>query len=204
MDDARLDLATADALEQASDEALAVAARDGDGAAFERIVERHRRRVGRIIGRFFSRPERVEDVLQEVFTKSYFGLSEYSVDRGRSFSAWLSRVAINACYDELRRNKRRPEASAEELTQDEAAWLGSHAYATSAVPDAEAMTISRDLANKLLARLSADDRLVLTLLDGEELSVNEIADVLGWRISKVKVRAHRARKSLRKVLAEYL
>jgi RNA polymerase sigma-70 factor (ECF subfamily) len=70
--------------------------------------------------------------------------------------------------------------------------------------DAESAVISRDLANKLLARLSADDRIVLTLLDAEELSVAEIAVVMGWKVSKVKVRAHRARQSLRRVLGEFV
>ncbi len=64
--------------------------------------------------------------------------------------------------------------------------------------------ISRDLANKLLARLAPDDRIVLTLLDAEELSVAEIALVMGWTVSKVKVRAHRARQALRRVLGEFV
>jgi RNA polymerase sigma-70 factor (ECF subfamily) len=70
--------------------------------------------------------------------------------------------------------------------------------------DAESAAVTRDLANKLLARLSADDRIVLTLLDAEELSVAEIALLMGWKVSKVKVRAHRARQSLRRVLAEFV
>ena len=64
--------------------------------------------------------------------------------------------------------------------------------------------VSRDLATKLLSRLSADDRLVLTLLDVEGFSVAEIAEVTNWSISKVKVRAHRARAHLRRVLQRYI
>ena len=63
---------------------------------------------------------------------------------------------------------------------------------------------SRDLALKLLTRLSAEDRLVLTLLDVEGFSVAEIAQMTNWSISKVKVRAHRARAHLRKVLRKYV
>jgi RNA polymerase sigma-70 factor (ECF subfamily) len=69
--------------------------------------------------------------------------------------------------------------------------------------DAETATISRDLANKLLARLGADDRLVLTLLDVEEMGVSDIAEAMGWTVSKVKVRAHRARNALRRIVSEY-
>lgn len=204
MDETNVDLRIVEPDLRATDELLAVAARDGDDAAFEEILDRHRRRVARIIGRFFDRPERVEDVLQEVFTKAYFGLVDYSPDRGKSFSAWLSRVAINACYDELRRSKRRPEGSIADITAEEVEWLGAQMSTRPRAGEAESTLISRDLANKLLARLSSDDRIVLILLDAEELTVAEIADVLGWKISKVKVRAHRARKSLRLVLGEYL
>jgi RNA polymerase sigma-70 factor (ECF subfamily) len=70
--------------------------------------------------------------------------------------------------------------------------------------DAESTAISRDLAGKLLSRLKPDDRVVLTLLDAEELPIADIAELLGWSQSKVKVRAHRARVSLRRVLAEFL
>jgi len=57
---------------------------------------------------------------------------------------------------------------------------------------------------RLLARLSAEDRFVLVLLDAEGWSVKEISDRLGWTVSKVKVRAHRARKRLRELLDEEL
>lgn len=186
-----------------ADESLAAAARRGDDAAFEQIFERHRRRVARMVGRFFNRPERVEEILQDVFTKVYFALEDYTEQRGASFAAWLSRVAINSCYDELRRARRRPESSISEITDDETVWLNAQ-LRTDSRADAESEVISRDLADKLLARLGADDRLVLTLLEAEELSVAEIAELMGWKISKVKVRAHRARQSLRRVLGEFL
>lgn len=185
-----------------TDETLAEAARAGDDQAFEQIFERHRRRVAKLAGRFFNRPERVEEILQEVFTKVYFSLDAYSPDRGHSFSAWLTRVTINACYDELRRARRRPESSISDISEDEADWINVQLHGKRS--NAESAVISRDLANKLLSRLSSEDRLVLTLLDAEELTVAEIAVVMGWKISKVKVRAHRARHSLRRVLGEFV
>lgn len=185
---------------EATDELLAERALSGDEQAFEQIFERHRRRVARIIGRFFNQPERVEEIVQEVFTKLYFALGAYSVQRGASFAAWLSRITINACYDHLRRERRRPESAAVRITETEAAQLRERAHQMS---DAESSLISRDLADKLLARLSADDRLVLTLLDVEEMAVADISEVTGWSVSKVKVRAHRARAALRRVLDQY-
>jgi RNA polymerase sigma-70 factor (ECF subfamily) len=210
MDETRgkIELATIEpylpAPQEATDEALVEAVRDGDDSAFEQIFERHRRRIARMVGRFFNRPDRVEEILQEVFAKVYFALGGYSSDRGPAFGAWLSRVAVNCCYDELRRTRRRPEGSISDITGEDIAWLNGQVAAGSMSRDAESAVISRDLANKLLARLSADDRIVLTLLDAEELSVAEIAVVMGWKVSKVKVRAHRARQSLRRVLGEFV
>ena len=210
MDETRgkIELATLEpylpAPQDATDESLVEAVRDGDDSAFEQIFDRHRRRISRMVGRFFNRPERVEEILQEVFTKVFFALGTYSADRGPAFGAWLSRVAINTCYDELRRTRSRPEGSITDITSEETVWLNTQAGTRSIGRDAESEVISRDLANKLLARLSADDRIVLMLLDAEELSVAEIAVVMGWKISKVKVRAHRARQSLRRVLGEFM
>jgi RNA polymerase sigma-70 factor (ECF subfamily) len=187
-----------------ADELLCKAASGGDQAAFEMIFDRHRRRVARLVGRFFNRPDRIEEVVQEVFTKLYFALGDYSPVKGAAFSTWLSRIAINACYDELRKIKRRPESTLGDIADTELQWLKSRLNAAPPAGDAESRAIARDLADKLLARLSLDDRLVLTLLDGEENSVNDIAELMAWSASKVKVRAHRARAALRKVLTELL
>ncbi|MEK6299727.1 MAG: sigma-70 family RNA polymerase sigma factor [Acidobacteriota bacterium] len=192
------------ASERVTDEALVEAIRAGDDDAFEELFVRHRRRVARIIGRFFNRPERVDEIIQDVFAKVYFALGDYSADRGKSFSAWLSRVTINACYDELRRARSRPESSISDITDDETLWLNSRLSSEDARSDAESTLISRDLATKLLARLSAEDRMVLTLLDAEDVSVAEIAALTGWKMSKVKVRAYRARHALRRVLGEFV
>ena len=189
------------AIAEPPDESLAASARAGDESAFELLFERHRRRVARIVGKFFNRPERVEEIVQEIFAKMYFGLGDYSSDRGASFGAWLSRIAVNSCYDQLRRSGRRPEKTSETYDEETArSQLRSHL--TAGASDAESTAISRDLANKLLARLSADDRLVLTLLAAEEMPVIEIAGLMGWSTSKVKTRAHRARASLRRVLRD--
>jgi RNA polymerase sigma-70 factor (ECF subfamily) len=189
---------------EATDEYLARAASGGDEAAFELLFERHRRRIAWVVGRFFNRPERIEELVQEIFTKLYFALGDYSPMRGASFATWLSRIAINACYDELRKINRRPETMIGSVTDTEILWLKTRNRSGPAAGDAESKAIARDLAEKLLARLSLDDRLVLTLLDAEETSVSEIAELMAWSISKVKVRAHRARAALRKVLNEFV
>ncbi len=181
------------------DAELAARARDGDESAFEELFLRHRRRVALIASRFFRDRQRVEEVVQESFTKAFFALGEFTGRRDASFAAWLARISFNACYDELRRQKRRPEGALEDLTREEAERLRGRLHG-----DAEGQAVSRDLASKLLARLSPEDRLVLVMLDVEGMSVAEIAAVNGWTASKVKVRAHRARAHLRRVLERFL
>src|SRR5215218_9824993 len=173
-----------------ADAELAARAREGDEAAFEELFRRHRRRVALIAARFFRQREQVEEVVQESFTKAFFALGEFGGGRDGSFAAWLARITFNVCYDELRRQKRRPEGALEELTEEDAARLRDRLRVGG--PDAEAEAVSRDLATKLLARLSAEDRLVLVMLDVEGLSGAEIAHLMSWTGSKVKVRAHRA------------
>jgi RNA polymerase sigma-70 factor (ECF subfamily) len=190
--------------DESSDLALVNQAREGDEAAFEELFNRHKRRVSLIASRFFRQREQIEEVLQESFTKAYFALSDFSNTQENSFAAWLARISFNACYDELRRMKRRPESTLSNVSEEESAWLKESLLATDASGDIEKVAIARDLATKLLARLSPEDRLVLVMLDAEGLSVAEIAKVTGWSVPKVKVRAHRARASLRKALKRFL
>ena len=189
---------------EASDEALVAAIRAGDETAFETLFERYKRRVARIAGRFFHTREQVEDVLQESFTKAYFALPDFTGRREQSFSAWLTRIVVNSCYDELRRSKRRAESSLTEMADDERDWLETQLRAAGSTSDIENTAVSRDLAHKLLARLVPEERLLLTLLDAEGLSVAEIAEAMNGSVSKVKVRAHRARAHLRRILKKFI
>ena len=186
-----------------TDAELAVAISHGDEAAFATLFERHRRRIAIIAGRFFQQKEEVEDVIQESFAKAYFAIKDFSDDGSGSMAGWLSRIAFNTCYDELRRRRRKLEKGAGTLTSDEEQTIRSLVTG----PDefsVESALISRDLANKLLSRLSAEDRIVLVLLDVEGLSVAEIGHVIGWSSAKVKVRAFRARNELRRILRRFL
>jgi RNA polymerase sigma-70 factor (ECF subfamily) len=185
-----------------TDDALVAAAGAGDEAAFEQLFERHRRQVARIAGRFFPQREQIEEIIQDSFTKAYFALSTYHGTHEASFRAWLTQIAVNTCYDHLRRARRRPEHTVEEFNDHEAHEFAGQLRAAGS--DVEGALVSRDLAIKLLARLSAEDRLVLTLLDVEGFSVAEIAEMVQWSVSKVKVRAHRARAHLRRVVQRFL
>jgi RNA polymerase sigma-70 factor (ECF subfamily) len=185
-----------------TDDALVAAAGAGDETAFEQLFERHRRQVARIAGRFFSQREQIEEIIQDSFTKAYFALKTYHGTHEASFRAWLTQITVNTCYDQLRRTRRRPEYTVEDFNDDEAHEFSGQLRG--AASDVESAIVSRDLAVKLLTRLSADDRLVLILLDVEGFSVAEIAEMTSWSVSKVKVRAHRARAHLRRVMKRFL
>ena len=187
------------------DESLVESVLNGDDGAFGVLFDRHKRRMAQLAAKFFQRSERIEDVVQDIFTKLYFVLGEYSVREGSSFAAWLTRVATNVCYDQLRSARRKPESNLLELTEDEADIVHQRIHQPhSSQHNLEHRLISHDLAKKLLARLDPKDQMVLVLLEVEGLSITEIAEVTGWSASNVKVRAHRARLALRKVVEDFV
>jgi len=185
------------------DDELVAATLGGDETAFAELFTRHKRMVAGIGGRFFQSREQIEEVIQVSFCQAYQSLRQYRGGAERSFPAWLKRIAVNTCLDELKRNARRRESSLDELTGAEADYLHERAQAPGASlpslagPSAEQQTISRDLAVKLLARLRPEDRVALTLLYEEEWSVAEIGKLLGWSVPKVKMRAYQARNTLK-------
>ncbi len=184
-----------------SDQDLVAGALNGDSAAFAELASRHRGRVERICQRFFSDAEQVRDLAQETFIHAYGGLKGYRAEI--PFAAWLRAIATNLCYDELRRRRRRPEELVADFTAAEANWLGLVNTATpeELVEAAQERRDARELAEKLLATLRPEDRLVLTLQNGEDMSVSEIAAIVGWSEAKVKIRAFRARQALRRQAA---
>lgn len=186
------------------DEELVERSLAGDAEAFEVLVKRYGRAVYNVAGRFFRQPEVREDITQETFLKAYQALHTYR--RGASFERWLMKIAVNACYDELRRMKRRREFSLADLAEDERTWL-EEALAKPAFELFEQQQQSEDaaaVAEKLLATLSPEDRLVMLLYERDGLSTAEIGDLMGWSRSKVKIRLFRARRALDKRLRRLL
>src|SRR5262245_35590301 len=186
-------------VEQASDIDLARQAGSGDELAFEEIVRRYSPRVFRIAGRFFRNRSAVEEISQEVFLRAYTQLGTYE-GRG-SFEGWISRIATNTCLNELRKAKRHPEFYAADLTDDEQNWLETRLAGSSLSDDYfERGIIAADLADKVLGTITPEDRMVLILLDGDDLPVKEVCEITGWSQSKVKIRAMRARRKVRKTV----
>jgi len=167
----------------------------GDREAFTFLIERHQRRVFSIIYRLVRRRDDVEDIAQEVFVKAFQAIGSFHFES--SFATWIARVTVNHCYDYLRRQRASrvhyfSEMSDEARRQFE---TGTDMQADGPM-NVEEQTAVKDFADKLLARAPADDRLVLVLKEIEDLSVEEISEILELNQSTVKVRLHRARKRM--------
>ncbi|MFL6228627.1 MAG: RNA polymerase sigma factor [Pyrinomonadaceae bacterium] len=176
-----------------------------DESAFAEIVRRHGARVFRVASRFFRRREQVEEAAQEVFLKAFTQLESFKGEG--SLEGWLTRVATNTCLNLLRSSRRRPETTLADLTEDEGAWLDEHAMDAAEAQSqssVEDKLVAADLAERLLETMSPDDRLVLTLVDGEETPMREVAEMTGWSESNVKVRAFRARRRMRAAVEKLL
>lgn len=174
----------------------------GDETAFEDIFERYKRFVAIIAGRYFQRPEQVEEIIQISFTKAFFELKDFRGKHDFSMASWLGKITTNTCLDTLKKQKRKAENLISELSDAENKFI--FANLTDKSGNAENNLVGRDLAEKLLSRLPPADRALLQMLYTEEMSVDEISLVTGRSSSNIKVRAHRARAALRKVLGKFL
>ena len=183
---------------------LARSAREGDESAFEEIMRRYSPRVFRFAGKFFKQRSLVEEAAQEVFLKAFTELGSYE-GRG-SMEGWLTRITTNTCLNLLRSSKRRPELTVSDLTEDQSDWLDKNLSdaATERHQSTERSLVAADLAGRVLQTMPADDQLVLTMIDGEDASVKDVAAMTGWSESKVKTQAFRARRRMREAVEKLL
>jgi RNA polymerase sigma-70 factor (ECF subfamily) len=170
-------------------------AQRGDREAFGQLVGRHQQRVFAQVFRLVRRREDVEDLAQEIFVKAFRAVRSYNFRS--SFGTWLSRVAVNHCYDFLRRDRTQPVAySVAPGDRDGGQPNDLVESLQSRTEDPERQAVLRDLVGKLLERAPAEDRVILVLKEMEGLSVEEISEILELRPGTVKVRLFRARKRM--------
>lgn len=169
-------------------------ARRGDTAAYEELVRRHQKRVFAIVGGILRRREDVEDVAQQVFLKVYLSLGRF--DLRSSFSTWLYKIAVNECWDLLRKKKARRLVYEADMGEEQARQIGMMEGDAAGPSDAFQRAEARQLAERLLAGLPEDEQAMLVLKEGEGFSVEEIGELLGMNVNTVKVRLFRARRKL--------
>ena len=166
----------------------------GDLAAFNALVECYQRQVYNLCLRLLASAEAAEDATQEAFIAAYRRIDSF---RGGNFRAWLLRIAANASYDELRRQRRRPTASLEAAMAQGAAQAPSPA----AGPEDEALRLELNVhLQGGLATLPADQRLAVILRDVQGLSYEELAEVMRCSLGTVKSRIARGRARMREYL----
>ncbi len=170
-------------------------AQAGDDAAFNQIVAAYRKRILGTIGRLIGRPEDVEDVAQEAFLRLYFSLDQLRTPD--VFEPWLYRLTVNASYDYLRRQRRRRESRMADLSEQQVLMADAAASGSQNIED-NRRAQARELALSLLAAVSEQDRILLTLKEVEGLSLKELSAI--YRVSEgvVKVRLFRARQRVLK------
>ena len=179
------------------DEVLIAAVLRGEIARFEPIVARYSPRIFATARRYARLESEVEDIVQEVWAKAYEKLGTFRGDA--PFEHWLMRLAVRTCYDFLRGHQRNRERNFTDLSEPEEDWLERFvADPGSAGDDADA---ARQIVQRLMEMLSPPARLIIQLLEIEERSVKEIAQLTGWSVPLVTVRAFRARAEMKKCLA---
>lgn len=163
-------------------------AQRGDARAFNRLVLRCKHRVLSLVSRFARNAHELEELAQDVFIDVHRSLSRF---RGEApLEHWISRIAVRRCRDHLRCRYRRR-------------WLTSLEVLRERGFEPEPVTPQDprvELLRLALFRLRPDRQTVLTLLELEGYSVSDTAAMTGWSESNVKVRAHRARRELRRII----
>jgi RNA polymerase sigma-70 factor (ECF subfamily) len=173
-------------------------AQNGDMDAFNNLVQDYQDAVFNSAYRILGDFDAAEDVAQKAFISAYQSIRSF---RGGSLRAWLLRTTINACYDEIRRNKRHPSVSIEARENDDTSaedgWLADKD------PSPQQITEMKELQQAVqhcLQELPVDFRTIAVLADVEELDYEEISRVTGNPLGTVKSRLARARVKLRDCL----
>ncbi|MFN2542302.1 MAG: RNA polymerase sigma factor [Chthoniobacterales bacterium] len=172
----------------------------GDMAAFEQLVERHQALVAGTAGRMLGSNSDVEDIAQQVFIRVWKSAGRY---RPRAkFTTWLLKITRNLVFNELRRTKRRAQMSLQTEPQAEEIALPDE---STPAPDASLLEdeLRRTIENAI-TQLPDAQRMALILRRYEELSYEDIAEVLDLSVPAVKSLLFRARTELRARLSKYL
>lgn len=156
--------------------------------AFAHIIDKYKVKLYSYLYRMIGDKETAQDLAQEVFTKVYYHLHKFELDS--NFSAWLFRIAHNACMDELARKRKQPSFAKAEIEQQD-----------DLTPERLVLKRERqDILQAHMKTLPEEYQVVLLLRHTQELSYQEISEILGVSVNIVQVRLHRARKKLRENL----
>jgi RNA polymerase sigma-70 factor, ECF subfamily len=172
----------------------------GDEVAARELLHHFYQFVLKLVRAHLPRRISEEDLVQMIFIKVFHKLDQYA---GRMpLEHWISRIAVNTCLNALKAEKIRPEWRLGDFTEQIAAGIEKLAATEIDTASNDDVATAKKLVAALLAQLSPEDRLVITLLHLEEKSVEEIRALTGWSRSVIKVRAFRARAKMKRMLGQ--
>lgn len=186
------------------DAALMLRVKQGDAAAFEQLVDRYKQPVLNLITRMLRDPVEAEDLAQNVFVQVYRSAQRYQASA--RFSTWLFTIARNLCLNELRRRSRHPAESMDAGAPGHEDRPSHHLEDHQTTPPPDHLLHS-ELEAKIaaaIAELPENQRLAILLCRQDELSYEEIAQVLDCSLPATKSLIHRARETLKLKLKPYL
>ena len=190
--------------EQDPDAALMLRVKQGDTAAFERLVEKYKQPVMNVVYRMLRDATEAEDVAQNVFVQVFKSAGRYEVSS--KFSTWLFTIARNLCLNELRRRSRHPADSMDvgHPEQEDQPWQQFEDKKTFSPPDTLLQGELEAKIEEAMAELPENQRTAIFLCRQDELSYEDIAEVLQCSLSATKSLIHRGRETLKQKLKPYL
>ncbi len=183
----------------ATDEALVGAAQKGDMGAFEELVFRHRDKLYARAYSMMRNEDDAVDLSQEAWVKGWQRLHQFQGDS--SFGTWMTRIVINLCLDQLRRQKRQRSESIEAMDEDSGGVERQMPVVTPNPTAGLERTELRQRIDQALGQLSYEHRTALVLHEFEEMEYKEIAKTMGCSIGTVMSRLFYARRKMAGLLA---
>ncbi|MDF2787456.1 RNA polymerase sigma factor SigW [Neobacillus niacini] len=170
----------------------------GDQDAFAEIVEIYSNSIYQLGYRMLGNRHEAEDIAQEAFIRAYVNIKSFNQDL--KFSTWLFRIATNLCIDRIR--KKKPDYYLDaEVSGTDGLTMYSQLASNSPLPETELESLElQDSVQKEILKLPEKYRSVIVLKYIEELSLNEISEILDLPLGTVKTRIHRGREALRQQL----
>jgi RNA polymerase sigma-70 factor (ECF subfamily) len=171
----------------------------GDDAAFEALVRKYQQILFNIIHHNIGRRGDVEDVAQKIFSKVYLSLHKF--DSSRPFFPWIYRIAINQCFDELRRARRRRLITFSDLNLEETENI-ENLLKEKEIKEApvEERKELFDLLHRMLDRLPEKQRRALVLRDLEDVPYDRMAEIMNCSEQAARLKVFRARTRLRDLM----
>lgn len=186
------------------DAALMLRVKQGDAAAFTQLVEKYKQPIMNLVWRTVRDETEAEDITQSVFVQAWKSAPRYQATA--KFSTWLYTIARNLCLNEFRRRSRHPTESLDQ-TREDSEDQPLFQVEDKRIRGAQDEMLQGELEHKVDAAIGAlpeNQRIALALCRQEELSYEEIAEVLGCSLSATKSLIHRARETLKVQLKPYL